>query len=178
MKAVKSIEGAAVRDAFESIVRKIAERHRETEKLAVAGVANGGLPFAKALARRLSERLGRKVPCGVVNNAFHRDDIGRQPIPPSFQRTDLPFQVDNAAVILADDVIFTGRTARASLNEIFNAGRPARVELAVLCDRGNRCLPVQADYTGLELPTAPDQNVEVYFSEDDPAQHYITVSDP
>ena len=168
MKALKTISGGAVGEALERVAGGVAARHGRTKALCVVGVANGGIIFGKRLAKLLSQKLGREIPCGIINPSFHRDDIGINPIPKEFHRTEMPFSMENAAVILADDVFFTGRTARASLNEIFDQGRPERVELAVLCDRGCRRLPIQPDYTGLTLETEPEQDVKVTLSEANP----------
>jgi pyrimidine operon attenuation protein / uracil phosphoribosyltransferase len=173
MKALKTITGAAVRGALEKVAGAIAARHGRTKGLCVVGIANGGIIFGQRLAKLLTQKLGREIPCGIVNPSFHRDDIGLNPIPKEFHRTEMPFPVENAVVILADDVLFTGRTARASLDEIFGQGRPERVELAALCDRGHRRLPLQADYTGLTLETTPEQDVKVTLSAEKPDEDNI-----
>jgi pyrimidine operon attenuation protein/uracil phosphoribosyltransferase len=164
-----------IAEALSSIVEQIIREHRETPELAVAGIANGGMVFSRRLAEQVGQRLHRKIPLGVVNIAFHRDDIGRQPIPLNSAPTDLPFAIDDATIILADDVFFTGRTVRAAVNELFDQGRPARVELAVLCDRGGRRLPIVPDYVGLTFDTAPEQRVEVRLDERKPVNDVIRI---
>jgi pyrimidine operon attenuation protein/uracil phosphoribosyltransferase len=166
MREAAKIEHDRIATALEALVEKIVARHRETPVLAVAGIANGGITFSRKLAQQLALRLCRDVPLGVVNIAFHRDDIGRQPIPLNSAATDLPFAIDDATLILADDVYHTGRTARAAINEVFDQGRPALVELAVLCDRGHRRLPIVPDYIAFTLATTPAQNVEVHLDFD------------
>lgn len=168
-KEIKKIESTELHRAIDRIAESIAARHSDSGSLSIVGIADGGISFAQTLARRLSDIFGKELPCGAVNTAFHRDDFGHNPIPKSFQRTDIPLNVEGATVILADDVLFTGRTARAAMNEIFDMGRPERVELAVLCDRGNRCLPIQADYTGFVEDTTPEQQVEVVINIEDPS---------
>jgi pyrimidine operon attenuation protein/uracil phosphoribosyltransferase len=112
---------------------------------------------------------------GVVDIAFHRDDIGQRPIPLTSASTDLPFAIDEATIILADDVYFSGRTARAALNEIFDQGRPAQIELAVLCERSGRRLPIVPDHVGFVLETTPEQRVEVKLDFDHPVQDTVRV---
>ena len=112
--------------------------------IALVGVHSGGA----WIAERLHQDLGLATPCGFLSSAFHRDDYGQRGLPAEMKATELPFEVNGADVVLVDDILFTGRTVRASLNEIFDYGRPARVELAVLLDRGGRELPVAADYCG------------------------------
>src|SRR5690606_12099684 len=130
-------DNEAVAQAIEAMVRQIAERHSGTENLAIIGIANGGIRLARRLASQLSE-LGLDASAGSLNAQFHRDDIGHQPIPKAFMRTDIPFSIDGATVILVDDVLFSGRTTRAAISELFDHGRPARVELAVMCKREGR----------------------------------------
>ena len=175
MREVAKIEHEQIAQTIEALVEKIVARHRTTPDLAIAGIANGGIAFSRKLAQQLALRLCRDVPLGVVNIAFHRDDIGRRPIPLNSAATDLPFSIDEATIILADDVHFTGRTARAAVNEIFDQGRPARLELAVLCDRGGRLLPIVPDYVGLSLETTPEQRVEVSLDFDYPLRDSVRV---
>ena len=120
------------------------------------GIANGGIP----LARRLGARLGIKR-VGDLDISFHRDDIGKHPIPKEFTPTLLPGDVNGATVLLVDDVLFTGRTVKAALDELFDHGRPATVELAVLVDRGSRRLPVVADFAGTTVSAGANEDVLV-----------------
>jgi len=122
--------------------------------ISLIGVHSGGA----WIAERLHRDLGLQRPCGFLSSAFHRDDYGRRGLPPEMKATELPFEVNGADIVLVDDILFTGRTVRAALNEIFDYGRPARVELAVLLDRGGRELPVAARYCGADHPLAPDSN--------------------
>lgn len=177
MKEVKRIESSEISNAIGRIVDNITESHSDTENLVVVGIANGGIAFGKVLARRLSEKLGRDVAFGVANILFHRDDIGRKPIPKAADRTDLPLNIEDATVVLADDVLFSGRSARAAINEIFDQGRPACVELAILCDRGHRRLPIKANYLGFKEKTTPEQLVEVNMNADDPSGDSLTIYD-
>ncbi|MEM8549398.1 MAG: bifunctional pyr operon transcriptional regulator/uracil phosphoribosyltransferase PyrR [Verrucomicrobiota bacterium] len=171
------IDAHALGTAIGQLVTSLAEHYGSAENLVIIGIANGGIPLGERLAAGLGKTLGREIPTGSANITFHRDDIRSNPIPGVKERTDLPFPVDGATIILADDVIHTGRTVRAALNEIFDLGRPERVVLAVLCDRGHRSLPVQPDFTGLKLETAATQKVKVSLDSQNPANDTLAVID-
>ena len=168
MREIKRIHSPDLHAAIEAILEKITRRHTDTKNLVVVGIANGGISLSQRLAKRLTGMLGREVAAGVVNIAFHRDDIRHNPIPKVTNPTQLPLNIEGSAVILADDVIFSGRSARAAMNEVFDQGRPERVELAVLCDRGHRKLPIQADYLGFTEETTPTQKVVVNIDNSNP----------
>ena len=118
------------------------------------GIHSGGA----WVAQRLHRDLGLATPMGCLSSAFHRDDYGRRGLPAEMKSTDLPFGIEGADIVLVDDILFTGRTVRAALNELFDYGRPARVELAVLLDRGGRELPIGARYCGASLPLPPERS--------------------
>jgi pyrimidine operon attenuation protein / uracil phosphoribosyltransferase len=143
--APKSLPAAEIHAAIERLAQSIGERHARTTSLVLLGIANGGIE----LSRRLAKTLGAKS--GTLDISFHRDDIDRNPIPKEFVPTRIPVDVTGATVILVDDVLFSGRTVKAALDELFDHGRPAKVELAILIDRAGRKLPVAADYNGLSL---------------------------
>lgn len=165
-----------IRDAILSIAQQIATRHAQIEKIIVIGIANGGVPFGQKLCRVLNEVAAPEIIEGHINIMFHRDDIGQKPIPEEKISTTIPCNIENQLVILADDVLFSGRTARAAINEVFDQGRPSRVELAVLFDRGNRRLPIQPDYTGFIQGTTLAQRVNVSLSLEHPEIDGITIT--
>jgi pyrimidine operon attenuation protein / uracil phosphoribosyltransferase len=165
----KTIGFREVHAAIERLAAAIQTRHRHTEDFLVLGIANGGIP----LARRLCAKLGIKR-VGDLDISFHRDDIGKHPIPKEFTPTILPADIDGASVLLVDDVLFTGRTVKAALDELFDHGRPAKVELAVLVDRGGHRLPVVADFVGTTLSAPEDEDVLVLLS-DDPSKDRIDI---
>jgi pyrimidine operon attenuation protein/uracil phosphoribosyltransferase len=169
MAPPKTIGSREVHAAIERLAAAIGARHRRTKGLLVLGIANGGIP----LARRLCARLGIKR-VGDLDISFHRDDIGKHPIPKEFASTLLPGDVNGATVLLVDDVLFTGRTVKAALDELFDHGRPATVELAVLIDRGSHRLPVAADFSGTTLAAAEDEDVVVSLR-DNPADDRIEI---
>lgn len=155
MAASKTIGPGEIHAACTRLADAISSRHPDPTGLLLLGIANGGIE----LARRLAERLRCRV--GTVDISFHRDDIGRHPIPKEFAPTQIPADVQGATIILIDDVLFSGRTVKAALDELFDHGRPNKVELAVLVDRGGRRLPVAADYVGLDLVIAETKKVRV-----------------
>ena len=149
----------------EALCRQLAEQIRPhvTPATALVGIYTGGL----WLAERLHKALGIAQPLGAIDVSFYRDDYASKGLHAKPQRTEITFNVDGAHVILVDDVLYTGRTTRAALNELFDFGRPARVELAVLVDRGGRELPVAARYCAhtLAAPLAREQNLELQRDE-------------
>jgi pyrimidine operon attenuation protein / uracil phosphoribosyltransferase len=147
--------------AIDRLVAAIVKRHGPRPQILLLGIANGGLE----LNRRLGARLG--APTGTLDISFHRDDIGRNPIPKELAPTIIPEDVTGATVVLVDDVLFSGRTVKAALDELFDHGRPAAVELAILIDRGGRKLPFAADYCGITVDATLDQKVVVYLDAND-----------
>ncbi|WP_068635327.1 bifunctional pyr operon transcriptional regulator/uracil phosphoribosyltransferase PyrR [Thauera butanivorans] len=149
----------------EALCRQLAEQIRPhvTPATALVGIYTGGL----WLAERLHKELGINPPLGAIDVSFYRDDYGSKGLHAKPQRTEIPFSVESAHIILVDDVLYTGRTTRAALNGLFDFGRPARIELAVLVDRGSRELPIAARYCAHTLPDAlpRDQNLELQRDE-------------
>jgi pyrimidine operon attenuation protein/uracil phosphoribosyltransferase len=157
------------------IAHEILEKNTGDEKLAVVGIHTRGAFLARRLHAILKEIAGRDVPLGELDISFYRDDVaargayGVVPATPNpvVQSTDLPFEVDGATVVLVDDVLYTGRTIRAAIDALFDYGRPGRVQLAALVDRGHRELPIRPDYVGKNLPTARRERIEVHLAEVD-----------
>jgi pyrimidine operon attenuation protein/uracil phosphoribosyltransferase len=135
--------------------------------IAVVGIHRRGAVLAKRLHALTSELLDAAVPLGYVDISFYRDDLAIRPSAPIVHATQLDFSVDGRTIVIVDDVLYTGRTVRAAVDEIFDYGRPARVQLAVLVDRGHRELPIRPDYVGKNLPTSQDQRVNVLVEEVD-----------
>ena len=168
-------DAKSINQAIERVASAIASRHAHTERLLLLGIANGGVELATRLADRL-KRAGLKPGTGTIDISFHRDDIGRNPIPKEFAPTIIPHDVNSSTVILVDDVLYSGRTVKAALDELFDHGRPTRVELAVLVDRGGRRLPVAADYCGLKLVASENEKVVVTLDAATSSKDSITVS--
>jgi pyrimidine operon attenuation protein/uracil phosphoribosyltransferase len=167
-------DAKTISQAIERVASAIATRHAKTDRLLLLGIANGGVILADRLAKLL-KKAGLKPGTGTIDISFHRDDIGRNPIPKEFSPTMIPHDVNGATVVLVDDVLYSGRTVKAALDELFDHGRPTRVELAVLVDRGGRRLPVAADYLGLTVAAGEREKVSVNLDADQPGKDSITV---
>ena len=137
------------------------------EGVAVVGIHRRGAVLAARLRDLVAELLGEEIPRGDIDIAFYRDDVATRPADPAVHATELGFRLEGRTVVLVDDVLYTGRTARAAIEALFDYGRPARVQLAVLADRGHRELPIRPDYVGKNLPTARSQRVNVRVAEED-----------
>jgi pyrimidine operon attenuation protein/uracil phosphoribosyltransferase len=173
---IQTIGSQEIHAAIAQLATAISARHGTAKKLLLLGIANGGILLAHRLAARLAVIAPKLKPVtGIIDISFHRDDIGRNPIPKEFTPTVLPADVNGANVILIDDVLFSGRTVKAALDELFDHGRPAKVELAVLVNRGHHLMPVAADYTGLTLTTTAAEKVVVTLDAQSPARDRITV---
>lgn len=168
-------DAKSINTAIESLAHAIAVRHRDTPQLLLLGIANGGIELAERLAHLLG-RAGVKCGRGTIDISFHRDDIGTHPIPKEFCPTLIPHDVNGATVVLVDDVLFSGRSVKAALDELFDHGRPASVELAVLVDRGGRRLPLAANYCGLALAVPATEKVVVRLDPRRPAQDTISTT--
>jgi pyrimidine operon attenuation protein/uracil phosphoribosyltransferase len=149
------------------IAHEIVERTDAGDRLAIVGIHRRGAVLARRIHRLLGELLDREVPIGDVDIAFYRDDVGtRQPAQqPVVHSSHLDFAMDGMTVVIVDDVLYTGRTVRAAIEALFDYGRPAKVQLAVLADRGHRELPIRPDYVGKNLPTSRAERVNVHVAE-------------
>lgn len=172
MPAPLTLDASEIHAAIADLAAQINSRHGDRSQLCLIGIANGGTE----LNRRLAAAIDSTLPTGEIDTSFYRDDIGRNPIPKESRPTIIPFDVTGKTVVLVDDVLHTGRTLNAALNELFDHGRPAAVELAILVDRGGRKLPFSPDYCGLTLETKDSQKVTVHLDANNPAQDAITVS--
>lgn len=148
------------------MAHQILEANRGADGLVLLGIPTRGVVLAERLARAMSEVEGLQIPVGALDVTMYRDDLRRQPTR-AVGRTHLPIGVDDAVVVLVDDVLFSGRTVRAALDALGDLGRPRAVRLAVLIDRGHRDLPIRADHVGKNLPTRSDEKVRVRLTEVD-----------
>ncbi|MCC6952725.1 MAG: bifunctional pyr operon transcriptional regulator/uracil phosphoribosyltransferase PyrR [Deltaproteobacteria bacterium] len=164
---VRVLDSDEVRRAITRIAHEIIERNKGAQSLAVVGVRTRGEHLAERIAKMIEGIENMTIPRGVVDITLYRDDIAHNPEQPLVRGTELPFNVDKKAIILVDDVLFTGRTIRAAIDAIIDYGRPRSVQLAVLCDRGHRELPIRADYVGKNLSSSKQEVVEVCLSESD-----------
>jgi pyrimidine operon attenuation protein/uracil phosphoribosyltransferase len=167
------LDGEAISKALSRVAHEIIERNGEEglERVALVGIQSRGAPLASRLRRLVAERSGTELPVGVLDITFHRDDVhvrdggrppGRQPV---VRATSIAFPIEGMTVVLVDDVLYTGRTIRAAIDALFEFGRPARVQLAVLVDRGHRELPIRPDYVGKNLPTGRGERIQVELVE-------------
>ena len=147
------------------MAHEILEKHRGAENLVLIGIRTGGVFLANRIRERILSIEGTDIPRGDLDITLYRDDWTRIALQPIVQKTELPFSLDGKQVILVDDVLFTGRTVRAAMDALIDFGRPDRIELAVLVDRGHRELPINANYVGKYIETIHDTMVNVYLKE-------------
>ena len=146
---------------------EIVENNRGTADLVLIGLLSRGYPLARRLVSAIREFEGVEIPVGSLDIGLYRDDVTRRSAPPPVRPSDIPVSIDGKTVVLVDDVLFTGRSIRAALDALLDFGRPARVRLAVLIDRGHREVPIRPDFVGKNIPTALVQDVRVRLAETD-----------
>jgi pyrimidine operon attenuation protein / uracil phosphoribosyltransferase len=159
------------------IAHEIVEKNEEADRVALVGIHTRGAVLCRRLHALVGELSGTEVPQGDLDISFYRDDLGRRAPAeaPVVRDSHLDFELEGRTVVLVDDVLFTGRTVRAAIDALFDYGRPTRVQLAVLVDRGHRELPIRPDYVGKNLPTAPGERVNVRLEESDGADEVAIV---
>jgi len=153
--------------ALSRMAHEILEHHPDPRQLAFVGVRTRGVPLARRLARLVREAAGTEPAVGALDISLYRDDFTSLAAQPITKGTDILFSIDGRSVVLVDDVLYTGRTVRAALDQLIDFGRPARIELAVLLDRGHRELPIRADYVGRTIATSREEAVQVLVQEED-----------
>ena len=161
------MDSAAMARAITRIAHEIIEKNKGATNLALVGVRRRGVPMAERIAAKIQEIEGVTVPVGNMDISFYRDDLSRIRQQPVVNDDEIGVPVDGAAVVLVDDVIYTGRTVRAAIEGIFHHGRPANIRLAILIDRGLRELPFRSDFVGKNIPTSHSEMIQVHFSEID-----------
>jgi pyrimidine operon attenuation protein/uracil phosphoribosyltransferase len=183
-------EGKLVLDAdamartLSRIAHELIERNPEPERVALVGIQTRGVPLAQRLRRLVAERAGVELALGAVDITFYRDDLhvrgGEAPLhaQPVVRSTRLDFALEGRTCILVDDVLYTGRTIRAAIEALFDYGRPERVQLAVLVDRGHRELPIRPDYVGKNLPTSRAERIQVQLLEVDEVDRVLLIPAP
>jgi pyrimidine operon attenuation protein/uracil phosphoribosyltransferase len=160
------LDKAGIDRAITRIAHEILEKNRGARDLVLVGIQHGGVHLARRLADKIREIEGLEPPVGNLDITMYRDDLATRKSQPVPRTTDINFDIRDRIMVLVDDVIFTGRTIRAALNSVMDYGRPRRIQLAVLVDRGHRELPIRADYVGKNLPTSSREKVEVMLAED------------
>jgi pyrimidine operon attenuation protein/uracil phosphoribosyltransferase len=178
------LDAEALSRTLSRIAHEIIEGNPELDEVALVGIQTRGVPLAQRLARLIEERAGEAPQLGAVDITFYRDDVhvrgGEAPLhaQPIVRETLLDFPLEGRTVVLVDDVLYTGRTIRAAIEALFDYGRPARVQLAVLVDRGHRELPIRPDYVGKNLPTSRTERIQVQLLEVDEVDAVLLVSVP
>jgi pyrimidine operon attenuation protein/uracil phosphoribosyltransferase len=172
------MKAAEIEQAVRRLAQSIAERARASgaaEGLAIVGVRRGGVHLAARLRAQLTELLGHEPPVGTLDIALYRDDLAARGAAPVVGPTDIRFPIQGRTIVLVDDVLYTGRTVRAALDELVDFGRPRQVWLAVLVDRGGRELPIAADFAGVTLAVADGDDVQVRLREEGAAEDAVVV---
>jgi pyrimidine operon attenuation protein / uracil phosphoribosyltransferase len=165
--SAKVMDPTDVRRAVTRIAHEIVERDKGGEGVALVGIADRGDHLARRLADEIARIEGGSVPIGVLDITFYRDDIGLRAEAPEVHETRIGFDVSGKTVVLVDDVLYTGRTVRAAMDALMDLGRPRKIQLAVLVDRGHRELPIRADFVGKNVPTGRADDVRVMVEEVD-----------
>lgn len=153
------MDEAALNRALTRMAHEIAERNHGTQDVVLVGVLRRGKELARRLADAIERFEGVRVPCGELDINHYRDDLASGAQTPVIRKAELPFDVVGKKIVLVDDVLYTGRTARAAIEAIFSLGRPSAIQLAILIDRGHRELPIRADYVGKSIPTSHQEQV-------------------
>ena len=155
------MDAGAIKSALRRLAHEIIERNADLARVVLAGIPSRGVEVARRISVFIEEFAGVRVETGLIDVSMHRDDVGKRADLPMVRASRLPAPLDGRTVIIVDDVFYTGRTARAAMDAIGAFGRPARIQLATLIDRGHRELPIRADYVGKNLPTAPGERVRL-----------------
>ena len=167
------MDSEAVTRTVTRISHEIIEKKGSSDEIVIIGIYNRGVPLAVRIAKVIYDITGLKIEQGFLDITFHRDDFRERLIMPKVKSTDISFARDGKVVLLVDDVLYTGRTVRAALDELMSFGRPSKVRLAVLVDRGHRELPIRADYVGKNIPTHEGVHINVLLKETDNADKVV-----
>jgi pyrimidine operon attenuation protein/uracil phosphoribosyltransferase len=164
--------------AIVRVAHEIIERNHGVEDLVLVGIQRRGVTIGRRIAAAISKIEGTEVPFGTLDITFYRDDLSTLGPAPSVGKTDLPFDINGKTIVLADDVLYTGRTVRAAMNELMDYGRARAIQLAVLIDRGHRELPIRADFVGKNVPTSSREVVKVMVREFDDEEQVLLAKLP
>jgi pyrimidine operon attenuation protein/uracil phosphoribosyltransferase len=174
-EGVLVMDADAIRKAIRRIAHEIVEQNHDLKRLVIAGIPTRGKIVARRIAAHINEIEGIAPALGVVDVSMHRDDLATRPRVSVLELTELPLDLDGRPLVLIDDVLFTGRSCRAAMDAVASFGRPSRIQLAALVDRGHRELPIRADFVGKNVPTAFDDRIRVRFEETDGVPDSVTL---
>jgi pyrimidine operon attenuation protein/uracil phosphoribosyltransferase len=174
-EGVLVMDADAIRKAIRRIAHEIVEQNHDLKSLVIAGIPTRGKTVARRIAAHITEIEGIAPALGVVDVSMHRDDLATRPRVSVLELTELPLDLDGRPLVLIDDVLFTGRSCRAAMDAIASFGRPSRIQLAALVDRGHRELPIRADFVGKNVPTAFNDRIRVRFEETDGVPDSVTL---
>lgn len=166
------LDALAIQRSLTRIAHEIAERNEPSTDVVLVGIPVGGDHLAARLAKILAGIWRHDVPVGILDTTMHRDDLDQR-MAPTVHPTDIPFDITGKTVVLVDDVLFSGRTTRAAMDALNDFGRPKRIQLAVLVDRGHRELPIKADFVGKNVPTALGEKISLLLTESGAAQDQV-----
>lgn len=172
------LDAGEMQRAIVRVAHEILERNHGVENLVLVGIQRRGVTIARRIAEAMSRIEDAEVTFGTLDITFYRDDLSTLGPAPSVGKTDLPFDINGKTIVLVDDVLYTGRTVRAAMNELMDYGRARAVQLAVLIDRGHRELPIRADYVGKNVPTSSREVVKVMVQEFDDVEQVVLVELP
>ncbi len=174
----KIIDQVGLKRTVIRLAHEILERNKGSEKLVIVGVRTRGVYVAERIIDEIEKIEKKQIPMGVLDITMYRDDFRQRLKQPVVQQTEIPFDIDEKTIVLVDDVLYTGRTTRAALEALMSFGRPAKIQLAVLVDRGHRELPIKPDYVGKNIPTSIGEEIQVKMREVDNDDCVLLVESP
>jgi pyrimidine operon attenuation protein/uracil phosphoribosyltransferase len=177
-KKAKILDAERIARMIDRMAHEIAEHPKDLANLAFIGIRTRGVPLANRLAARLTDLVRQPFPVGTLDITLYRDDLSTVAPQPLLKKTEIDFDLNGRAVVLCDDVLYTGRTIRAALDGVIDLGRPRAIRLAVLIDRGHREFPIEANYVGKSVPTAQREVIKVMFEETDGADEVWILERP
>jgi len=172
------LDEEGMKRAIVRVAHEILERNHGIDDLVVVGIQRRGVTMARRIAEAISRIEGTEIPFGTLDITFYRDDLSTLGPAPSVGKTDLPFDINGKTIVLVDDVLYTGRTVRAAMNELMDYGRARAIQLAVLVDRGHRELPIRADFVGKNVPTSSREVVKVMVDDIDGQEQVVLAELP
>ena len=171
------LDNSDINRAIRRMAHEIIEKNKGTENICLVGIQKGGVTLANRLAAEIQTIEGRLIEVGTLDISYYRDDLNTKDEQPIAKKTEIPCTINDKTVVLVDDVLFTGRSIRAAMDALMDFGRPGRIQLAVLIDRGHRELPIRADFAGKNIPTSFNDLIEVELEEDDKNNKVVLIKE-